>query len=159
VPAGSDALVLVLPPAPAPPPTAAVEGSVLDAETGLPLLDFRVALEAGGEHVGARRVRPGRFRIERAPLGTWTLRAAASGYLPAVRPGVVVERSDALEPLVVALERGTCVHGVIRAAPGLDLAGAVVVFVGWDSDSGRTSVRTRALCPKARIPWRRAPAL
>jgi hypothetical protein len=130
VPTGSDALVLVLPPAPPPPPTAAVEGSVLDAETGLPLLDFRVGIEDGTRLLGARRVRPGRFRIERAPLGTWTLRAAASGYLPAVRPGVVVERGGALEPLVVALERGTKVHGMIRAAPGLDLAGAVVVFVG-----------------------------
>lgn len=77
----------------------AVEGRVLDAETGAPIVDVNVlALGEGGTRVGASTNAEGRFRIEGLSTGTYQIQATAIGYEPSQeRIRVTADRTPSVE--------------------------------------------------------------
>jgi RNA polymerase sigma-70 factor (ECF subfamily) len=107
-------------------PRVAVEGSVTDAETRTPLLDFAVSLEDGSRKIWGEKKSLGRFRVE-APPGVWTLRVSAGGFVAWERPEIDFVPGTNPEPIAATLDRGARVRGVVRAAWG-ELEDVVVQF-------------------------------
>jgi RNA polymerase sigma factor (sigma-70 family) len=128
----SDVIVELPAPAPSEPErTARVEGSIHDAETGMPILRFEVALHSDrAEQTTTRSAAPGRFAIESVPFGTWKLHATAPGYAPLVVREVVVGPDGTSSPLDLRLERGVTLRGRARVPEGATLGDAKIQLVG-----------------------------
>ena len=95
---------------------ARLEGTVTDAATGAPLLDFEIVLKSDRRAVSGEKTAPGKFRVE-APPGTWKLTVSAEGYAAFVREGMEVGPETVPEPISVVLDGGTTVRGVVRGIP------------------------------------------
>ncbi|MCI0585284.1 MAG: sigma-70 family RNA polymerase sigma factor [Planctomycetes bacterium] len=95
---------------------ATVEGTVRDAESGAPFLDFEVELSDGSRVVKGEKPAPGRFRVK-APAGTWTLRVTSEGFAPWERAGIAVTPGSPPDPIAVSLDRGVTVRGFVRGLP------------------------------------------
>ena len=120
-----------------------VTGRVVDADTGMPVLDTRVtAVIAASPQSGAvgesdRAEAPGAFALSRLPPVPLYLRVrlpAGSPYLP-VGPqepseGVRVEGSTSTSGLVIGLRRGAEIRGTVRDDTGVPVAGALIKVVG-----------------------------
>jgi RNA polymerase sigma-70 factor (ECF subfamily) len=118
-------LALELPAASETRKTANLEVDVVDAATKRPVLTaWYVSLQSDEPRqvADATPISPGRFRFERAPLGTWGLVVNAEGYRVKSQR-VVLDRVDAEERCTVALERGAALRGRVRARDGTKLRG------------------------------------
>ena len=104
------------------PMPARIEGRVFAKDTHQPVTDFRVAATQRDLRFGGAISRPqefhsddGTFTLERAPIGTITVRVAASGYAPATLNDITVEEGKSVTGLEIALERGGRIIGRVTA--------------------------------------------
>ncbi|MBI1852063.1 MAG: sigma-70 family RNA polymerase sigma factor [Planctomycetes bacterium] len=131
VPSDATGLTLEIPRDPESEPTARVEGSIHDGQSGTPILRFEVALyNDRTNRTTTLSGSPGRFSLESVPFGTWNVYARAPGYAPLVQRDVVVGQGGASPPLDLRLERGVTLHGVARLPDGACLNDAKIVFLG-----------------------------
>jgi protocatechuate 3,4-dioxygenase beta subunit len=127
-----------------------ISGHARDAQSGLPLTDFKVAFEpdrggragifrivrsAGGGQVGGVgqplnvHSEEGAFTLDEIPAGTWSVAVTAQGYQPAHTGGVVVEEGGVADNVEVKVTRGVAVRGhVTDAQSGAPIANATVTF-------------------------------
>ncbi|MBI1850741.1 MAG: sigma-70 family RNA polymerase sigma factor [Planctomycetes bacterium] len=111
-------------------PTAVVEGTVVDAQSGKAVPRFSARLFSADEPYASHAdVVPGRFRFEEAPIGTWTLGIQAEGYPQYEQRDIVIGPDGVTSPLQIRLARGVRVHGVVRGPADLDLVNAAIDFV------------------------------
>jgi protocatechuate 3,4-dioxygenase beta subunit len=104
-----------------------VQGTVLDAGTGLPLEGVQVsAVELRGDALpkgggASRRVKTGpdgRFAATRLEAGAWGVTARRTGYVRSARHPVDVPADGAAPELVIRMNRSGTVRGTLRPAPG-----------------------------------------
>ncbi|MGW4564717.1 MFS transporter [Streptomyces sp. NPDC004561] len=109
--------------------TAALTGSVRDAADGHPLTGaLLVATDVRGEVVSSgTSADDGAFVLADLVPGSYTVAVNASGYRPAAHPVDVAP--GAVEPLVIRLEPGARLRGVIRSATGTPLDDAKVTLL------------------------------
>lgn len=118
----------------------AVRGQVVDRASGAPITRFQIQgtdrIDQDTESPSA--VNPfgagqvvehpeGRFEVPAVRTGNAELRFEAKGYLPRTVAGLSVAEGEVLEGVVVELDRGAVVSGVVRDASGAPVAGARVV--------------------------------
>ncbi len=107
---------------------ATVAGRVVDSATGAPIVGAR--LELGG--LIATSGADGRFRLGSAPVGAWTLAAAAVGYRPAEHPIVLAPGERWEEELRLTGRSVTLPDIDVNAAPGRVLGHDDLVLRGTD---------------------------
>ncbi len=108
-----------------------VEGTICDARTGRPSLNWDVSLGGSGDtRPTARPVGPGRFRLEDVPAGTWSLNVRAEGYEPEKRERIRVGPDSPISPIDVRLVAGIVLRGRVLDESGVPLDGARVFFNG-----------------------------
>jgi len=128
---------------------ASVAGRV-EGEGRRPIAGARVRIESADERRGfswsrgylepVRTGDDGRFRIEGIPKGTWAVVAQAEEYAPGRRDGITLEAGEELEDLVLALDRGALIEGLVSSADGEGMAGVRVSFLaGAQPVAGTTS--------------------
>lgn len=132
VPAGSMGVDLVLP------GVCDITGTVVDAATGAAVTEFEVALDyyaaAGVDprtHRGYRTVQDpeGRFAFEGVDVGQPTLVVRAPSYAPHIEALKPIGPGETVSDIIVRLEAGRSVDGVVVDATGRPLRG-VAIFVG-----------------------------
>jgi hypothetical protein len=150
VPSDATGLRLTLPADGPVPPNAVLEGSIVDAASGRPLLGATVALVGSNWYAEGERLPVGRFRFPPKPFGAYTLRCSAAGYV-GWEGGVELNEWTSSTPMTIRLERGAMVRGVVRGPEGIDLADAVVALLtiegnrwggsSWIASDGTFEVR------------------
>jgi protocatechuate 3,4-dioxygenase beta subunit len=128
-----------------------VEGIVMDLEEAEPVTEFMVAgidrvMSAPGE---PGRFNPfsggevfedpaGRFRLEGVEPGDVTLSFKAEGYLMEIVEDIVVVEGEPTRGVIVRMQPGGIVRGIVTDGEGLPVRGAQVVAVSSrDRDAGR----------------------
>lgn len=117
----------------------AVEGVVMDSGALEPVTSFRITgrdridseLGAPGRrnpYAGAQEVEDprGRFRVESVASGSASLTFLAPGYFPRTLEGLEVREGETLRGVIVELQKGGVVRGVVRDGQGEPVAGAQV---------------------------------
>lgn len=89
-------LVMCAAPAVAQQQTQAVRGTVVDADTQLPLVGVNVVLEGGASSMAATTDLEGRFILDRAPVGRITLRVFMLGYTEQTLANLLVNSAKEL---------------------------------------------------------------
>ncbi len=69
----------------------------------------------------------GEVHFDALATGTWTFRATKAGFARGGRPGAVLSADDPSRPVVIRLQPGHTVSGVVRDADTGPLAGALVL--------------------------------
>jgi hypothetical protein len=114
----------------------ALRGRCVDAETGAPIPAFTLGAVAGPEQkfvpsaskksFGGAAATDGAFEYGDLPAGRWQLVAEAPGYAGGRSEPVQLALGEVREGLVVRLERGCEVRGLVLDAKGAPAGGAVV---------------------------------
>lgn len=132
-----------------------IEGIVMDAAEAVPLTEFQVhvtgRMERGG---GAPSVfnpfsgkdwiehPQGKFRLDDIEAGTRGVTVWAPGYVPLNRPGIEVAEGEVTRGVIVGLQRGGVVTGVVVDEVGDPVAGARVVGLNGEGEvQGVSGVR------------------
>lgn len=112
----------------------AIVGRVVNADTRAPVKQFRVGIaahhvEIARSYVKFRHVHHenGEFRLERVEAGNATIFVRAESYAPAHAYVDDVPPGGTRRDLVIALEPGHALEGIVRAPDGALVAGAEVV--------------------------------
>lgn len=128
--------------------SATVVGTIALTPTGS--ISGTVSLEGAADHSGAvvfvagtsyaaYSNAAGSFTITGVPVGTWTVMASKTGYLPATRGAVAVTAGDATSLGEIFLAMGSisgvvAFQGTVQLPGGPAGAGVLVLAVGLDSD-------------------------
>ncbi|MEQ8764802.1 MAG: carboxypeptidase-like regulatory domain-containing protein [Planctomycetota bacterium] len=102
-----------------------VEGIVYDVEDQ-PLSGVEVRLASASTLTD----RQGRYRLQGAPEGEWTLWAMARGFQPAEIKGIAVTARKSLQGIDIELKELVKIRGEVRNEAGLPVAGAKVAAIG-----------------------------
>ena len=113
IPAGSQHVDFVLE------PLGGVSGQVLDARTKKPITDFKV----NGQLVQNAE---GRFHIADVRPGSSTVRVEAAGYAPKASDKLTVSPGRTTEDVVIELEAGAVIEGVVFSPDGQPLRDAKI---------------------------------
>lgn len=120
----------------------AVEGVVLDATTGAPMIG--VGLTGTGPGGAATEVKTdaqGRFRLGPLAPGAWKLATKPAGYVPAAREVDVTATREpggvSVRDVRIDLERGALLAGTVRDARGQRIVGATIVAQRADGTGPR----------------------
>jgi hypothetical protein len=110
-----NAIDLVLPRNYEKPPTAGIEGTLLDRKTGKRVPMAQLTCLSNRRWYQARFLEPGRFRYQPLPPGEYTITVRAPGYpfSPPFRVNVV--RPDQLVRVDLTLSGGSDIRGTVRA--------------------------------------------
>ncbi|MCU0621228.1 MAG: TonB-dependent receptor [Gemmatimonadales bacterium] len=153
--------------------TGTITGRIVNARTEAGIPEARVELQGGA--VATTSNEAGRFTLTGVPVGTWTLRATAIGFVPAAAANVIVGSGKPLEldlrlaPAAVQLEELTTVADPlfapvlesatsqqrlgteeVRRAPGVqeDVTQAVALLPGISvTQGGRNDLAVRGGAP------------
>lgn len=136
-------------------PGGRIEGSVVDPE-GDPVSEYSIeigAMEPDGEiryrsrHMPTEQVRDDEGRFQFGPLrsGRYRLVVKTDDYAPATTPPLTVSAGDTTGPVVVQLEGGGTVEGIVRdAETGEPIEGVEVRFLMRTGDNRPPRTRTDA---------------
>ncbi len=116
--------------------TVKIEGRVVDAETGAPLVGANVVVV--GTVYGAATNQSGEFKIVALPVGFYTLRAEMMGYAPA-------EKAD------VRVFEDATVHLNFRLRPTLIRLGSLLVWGEREAPSAWDSPEAVKIIPASRL--------
>ncbi len=118
-------------PPPADGPKQMVSGRVVDADSGRVVRGARVSiLQRNNELVSVYADLEGRFNIEEAPVGDWTVRIAKSGYQHD-GAGIRIPAAQPLTGLEVPIRRHGVIAGRVTDSRNRPVAGAEVAAYRW----------------------------
>lgn len=108
-------------------PEATLRGSVLDAETGLPLPSVRVTVAGGGRTMFVAAGEDGRFIVERLPAGRYSVTLSnVPGHVPELSPKQVDVVGGEIVEVDFLLQRGGGIAGRVVDERGAPVAGVMV---------------------------------
>jgi hypothetical protein len=127
-------------------PAARITGTVVD-ESGNPLGGAKLLLsqDLGDDSAqGPRRRlvsaaetdREGRFELAGLAPGRFRLAALSSGFLPETGPRITLVEGEGIEGIEIVLRRGAVIEGRISIPDGSPAAGAKVVVLDTEEESG-----------------------
>jgi hypothetical protein len=127
---------------------ARLAGQVVAADGGLPVPDAVVSVQRAGKALGLVSTRgvgrtgaDGRFTIPELWAGTYTLSVKASGFAPSHRGTYDLELGETLDDVVVRMEAGAALSGVVTQA-GLEVVpDGMDVVLSW-ADDGEQAARS-----------------
>jgi uncharacterized GH25 family protein len=115
-----------------------VEGQVLDARTCSPIAQFEIAHQQGlANNVNYQNANyvsffneEGRFSVNMLEAGEATIFARATGYAPSLQHVPHVQPNDTTGGVVLRLESGASIEGVVVDMDGRPIAGAQIYLAG-----------------------------
>lgn len=117
-----------------PRPTGTIAGRLIDAETKEPLIGANVLLQPTER--GTATDLAGRFRFERVPVGSYTLRITYLGYVPLLRSNVIV-RSERITGVEATLTPAVLEGGEVVVAADYFPDDRTVSVTGFDAEEIR----------------------
>ncbi len=111
-------------------------GKVITADTNIPVEDamVTVAPKEGGKEKKTKTSKDGLFNFKDLPVGYYTIRAKAVGFVETIVADVEVKKG--IEPLIVSLGRGGSISGRVVGPDGVPIKDAVIEITG---NRGRTT--------------------
>ena len=119
-------------------PCGAIEGQVVDAATGQPVVDFQVAAIKGPQEVFTSWMKQrltsihnieGQFSLPRVQGGETTLAVCASGFASTLTAVGTVRPGETVRNVRIALESGASASGIVIDSDGQPISGAQI-FIG-----------------------------
>ncbi|MEW6744631.1 MAG: carboxypeptidase-like regulatory domain-containing protein [Planctomycetota bacterium] len=112
-----------------PGPTGIIEGVVRDVVSGEALRKFTVKLASDGDRSMSKpNSAPGRFYVDRVPLGTWSVSIASAGYVTSEPESVVLVQDGDRAALEFTLWTGASVSGRVACPTDIDVSRLVLWF-------------------------------